>query len=309
MKRPTHETVAGARYLALRAAAKKTGRSTAELLQLYALEGFLSRLASSSHRQRLVLKGGVLLAAMDARRPTRDIDVLALRTSNEVEAVRALVHDVALAPLDDGLVFEPGEAESIREGDAYAGVRVGVRGTLASAQLAFHVDVNVGDPVWPAPVPVQLPRLLDDEPIDLLGYPLSMVLAEKIVTALQRGTANTWWRDFADVYLLAQRHTLDGSELQRAVGEVAAFRQVPLTPIHQVLLGFAELGQSRWAVWRRNQGLDARLPERLADVLTLVTRVADPVVLQEAGKRCWRPGTLVWEQASLAHQQEIAGAD
>ena len=26
--------------------------------------------------------------------------------------------------------------------------------------------------------------------------------AEKIVTALQRGTANTRWRDFADIYLL-----------------------------------------------------------------------------------------------------------
>lgn len=309
MTRPTHETVAGARYLALRAVAKKTGRSTAELLQLYALEGFLSRLASSPHRQRLVLKGGVLLAAMDARRPTRDIDVLALRTSNEVGAVRALVHDVALVPLDDGLVFEPGEAEAIREGDAYAGVRVGVRGTLASAQLAFHVDVNVGDPVWPSPVPVQLPRLLEDEPIDLLGYPLSMVLAEKIVTALQRGTANTRWRDFADVYLLAQRHMLVGSELQRAVGEVAAFRQVPLTPIHQVLLGFAELGQSRWVVWRRNQGLDVRLPERLADVVTLVTRVADPVVLQAAGEYCWRPDALAWEQALSAHQKELDGAD
>lgn len=33
------------------------------------------------------------------------------------------------------------------------------------------------------------------------GYPLAMVHAEKIVTALVRGTANTRWRDFADLYL------------------------------------------------------------------------------------------------------------
>ena len=55
MKRPTHETAAGARYLALRALGQTQGRPTAELLQLYALEGFLSRLACSPHRQRLVL--------------------------------------------------------------------------------------------------------------------------------------------------------------------------------------------------------------------------------------------------------------
>lgn len=309
MKRPTHETVAGARHLALRAAAKKTGRSTAELLQLYALEGFLSRLASSPHRQRLVLKGGVLLAAMDARRPTRDIDLLALRTSNEVRAIQALVHDVALVPLDDGLVFEPGEAEAIREGDAYAGVRVGVRGILASAQLAFHVDVNVGDPVWPAPVPVNLPRLLEDEPISLIGYPLSMVLAEKIVTALQRGTANTRWRDFADVYLLAQQHVINGAELQRAAGAVAAFRGVPLNPMDRILTGFAEIGQSRWATWRRNQGLDGRLPERLADVVTLVIRFADPVVRLEAGDHCWRPDALAWARESPAQDRKLDGAD
>jgi hypothetical protein len=39
-------------------------------LQLYALEGFLDRLSGSSHAGRFVLKGGVLLAAFDARRPT-----------------------------------------------------------------------------------------------------------------------------------------------------------------------------------------------------------------------------------------------
>ena len=302
MKHPTHETVAGARYLALRALGRTQGRSTAELLQLYALEGFLARLASSPHRERMVLKGGVLLAAMDARRPTRDVDVLALRASNDVEAVRVLVSEVVLLPLDDGLLLEPGEAEAIREGDAYAGVRVNIRGSLASARLAFHVDVNVGDPVWPGPVSVALPRLLEDEPVVLLGYPLSMVLAEKLVTALQRGTANTRWRDFADIYLLAQRHVIEGLELQRAVGEVASFRGVPLTPIVQVLEGFAEIGQARWAIWRRNQGLDARLPAQLADVVSLVIRLADPVVLQKAGEHCWRPDTLAWERASQVRQ-------
>jgi hypothetical protein len=35
-----------------------------------------------------------------------------------------------------------------------------------------------------------------------------MVLAEKIITAVQRGTANTRWRDFVDVYLLTGAHRL-----------------------------------------------------------------------------------------------------
>ena len=66
--------------------------------------------------------------------------------------------------------------------------------------MRFHVDVNVGDPVWPVPGPVEVPRLLGGS-VTLLGYPLTMILAEKIVTGVERGTANTRWRDYADVYL------------------------------------------------------------------------------------------------------------
>jgi hypothetical protein len=42
--------------------------------------------------------------------------------------------------------------------------------------------------------------------IPLRGYPMPMVLAEKLVTALQRGVASTRWRDFGDVYLLTGRY-------------------------------------------------------------------------------------------------------
>ncbi|WP_371327807.1 nucleotidyl transferase AbiEii/AbiGii toxin family protein [Modestobacter sp. DSM 44400] len=42
--------------------------------------------------------------------------------------------------------------------------------------------------------------------IELLGYPLPMVLAEKVVTAAQRGTASTRGRDLANTYLLTAFH-------------------------------------------------------------------------------------------------------
>ena len=60
--RPTRATPAGRAYLDLQNAARAQQRDTSELLQIYALEGFLDRLASSPFAERLVLKGGVLLA-------------------------------------------------------------------------------------------------------------------------------------------------------------------------------------------------------------------------------------------------------
>jgi len=75
--------------------AKKAGRASDEYLRLYALEGFLLRLATSASSQDFVLKGGVLLAAYQLRRPTADIDFAALNTSNDVETVKSMIVTVA----------------------------------------------------------------------------------------------------------------------------------------------------------------------------------------------------------------------
>lgn len=189
-KQPTRATVDGRAYLDLQNLARRQRRPTDELHQLYALEGFLARLATSAHADRLVLKGGVLLAAYDVRRPTRDVDMLARDTSNKREDVLRLVQGIASARLDDGLVFDAARATAdvIRDEDEYSGIRVALSAALASARLSMHVDVNVGDPIWPEPRRVELPRLLGGT-ITLAGYPLPMVYAEKITTALQRTPA------------------------------------------------------------------------------------------------------------------------
>jgi hypothetical protein len=113
---------------------------------------------------------------------------------------------------------------------------------LATARPHFHVDTNVGDPISPAQKNVCLPRLLGGE-IVLRGYPLAMVHAEKIVTAVARGTVNTRWRDFADICLLARHHAIAGTELIRSTRHVAEHRQVQLVPLAQALLDYGQIGQ------------------------------------------------------------------
>ncbi len=171
MTGPTRETVEGRAYLDLQNKARREGRPTDELLQLYALEGFLARLAASDRRTQFVLKGGVLLAAFGTRRPTRDIDLQAQQLSSDADAMLAVVREVAAIDLDDGLSFDTASAraEAIRDEVAYAGARVSLSVTLSQARMTFHVDINVGDPVWPSPTEVHVPRLLGGESIHLRG--------------------------------------------------------------------------------------------------------------------------------------------
>src|SRR5579871_4029655 len=100
MKRADRSSVAGSRYLDLQRKARKTGRPTDELIQLYALECFLDRLTRSAFAKNFVLKGGVLLAALDVRRPTRDIDFAASAINATDTEILEAVRSIARVPLD-----------------------------------------------------------------------------------------------------------------------------------------------------------------------------------------------------------------
>lgn len=281
--RPTRANSGGRAYLDLRKLAAATGRPTDELLQLYALEGFLDRLGRSPHATRFVLKGGILLAAYDARRPTRDVDLAGIHVPADLAEIHRMVQDIIAVFVDDGLTLnaETTTVEPIRDDEGYGGARVQVRGSLSTAQLHFHVDVNIGDPLWPPPEPVDVPRVLGGCPLRLRGYRIELVLAEKIVTAMQRGTANTRWRDFVDIANLAG-HDIERDTLVESIRRVAAYRQAPIQPLSDVLAGFAPLAQAQWAAWRRKQHLTTTTPDAFAALIDQVLAYVDPI-LRQAG--------------------------
>jgi predicted nucleotidyltransferase component of viral defense system len=295
----TKRTRAGQRYLELQREAKRIGRPTDELIQLYALECFLDRLAHSDFAENFVLKGGVLLAALDARRPTRDIDLSANTLKGDAGSVLDVIQRIAAIALDDGLRFDADKAsaETIREDDNYSGVRVSLGGVLSRARIRLHVDVNIGDPIWPAPQKVRVPRLLAGELI-VRGYPLEMVLAEKIVTAIARGTANTRWRDFVDVYTLVRRHGVNGGTFREALLRVAKFRDVELASLNTVLAGYTEIAQQRWLTWLKKQQLDTMVPKEFSAVLDTVIVFADPVITGKTIAEAWDSVKQRWISAA-----------
>ncbi|MFZ1440286.1 MAG: nucleotidyl transferase AbiEii/AbiGii toxin family protein [Candidatus Microthrix subdominans] len=299
MTRPTRATVEGRAFLDLRARANADGRPVDEYLTLYALEGFLERLSRSRHRDRFVLKGGVLLAAFDERRPTRDVDLAGLQLDNAIETVTEAIVEIAYIAIDDGLdiATDQASAEAIREESAgYTGVRISLPATLASARVSFHVDVNVGDPIEPAPETTAVPRLLGGT-IDVLGYSVEMVIAEKLVTTVQRGTANTRWRDFVDLHRIVRSRRLPGAQLVASTRLVADYRLATLAPLRTVLDGYGEVAQARWAAWRTKQMLQDEAPELIDDLIDSLVEFADPILDGTAVTFTWDPSASVWRAA------------
>jgi len=294
--RPARGTSAGRAYNDLRNLARRDGRDVAEYLTLYALEGFLARLAASKYVDDLVLKGGVLMAAFAARRPTRDVDLAASGFPNDIDEVAERVRQIVAVGLDDGLEFDLSSVsgEAIRDEADYTGVRAKVTSRLATARIALHVDVNFGDPIWPAPARTEVPRLLGGV-VQLMGYPDHMVLAEKIVTAVERGTANTRWRDFVDIAALMRTRRIRQSDLAPAIEQVAAYRGIELQPLDVALDGLADVAQTRWTQWRRKQRLETSTPLQFQELLDQIVAFAGPALGGSSGSRTWDPEARVWQ--------------
>lgn len=70
------------------------------------VERWLARLALSPYAEQFVLKGGILLAAFDARRPTADVDALARNFANDEATVVARIVAIAEQSIpDDGVEY------------------------------------------------------------------------------------------------------------------------------------------------------------------------------------------------------------
>jgi hypothetical protein len=264
---------------AARSTAAKRGSNapTQEYLIRHTLESFLDRLARSSHHGDFVLKGGVLLAAYGARRPTRDADSNAVSADVTAEHLVQVVRDIAAIEADDGVVFDVDtiSTQQIREEADYPAFRLRITAEIGPWVGTAVWDVSTGDPMVPPPRLVTLDRILGN-PISLLGYAPETTIAEKGVTILERGIASTRWRDYVDIVKLAG-HGIDPDELLRSARAVARHRRVTLEPIAPHLAGYGAVGQAKWAAWRRKEQLESVCEESLDEQIDLVINVLDPV--------------------------------
>jgi hypothetical protein len=211
-------------YLDLQKLARDQGRNTQQLFELYIHERFLARVAESQYAGKLVLKGGMLLAVLDVRRGTRDADMLARGMDGDESRLEAVIGEIASIPMTDGVDFDTAAISiaTIREGAEYEGIRLALPASLGGAELKLRLDLSFGDPVEPQQI--DYPTLLDDQDFPLLGYPLESVIAEKADTMMLLGDANTRDRDYGDIYLLSQIHTVEAVTLRRATASVAEHR-------------------------------------------------------------------------------------
>lgn len=300
MIRPTRQTAAGRAYLDLQNRARHDGRGTQELLTMYVVERWLARLSRSPYADDFVLKGGMLLAALGSRRPTVDADALARNMNADQQSVANRVAEIAnRRDPDDGVVFltDTITTATIRDTALYSGVRVTLTARIETAVVKLQLDINFGDPITPAPQTIELPALRPNvASIQLLGYPVETVLAEKLATAIDLGPANTRVRDWADVYTLTGLHAMRFAVVREALRTTADFRGTTLLPLKVAVGRLVELRSAAYAIHRTSLGQAGQhLPEQFSDLVDVVIDFADPLVSNDDSMLRWNPTQRLWE--------------
>jgi len=107
------------------------------ILQNYMFERLLVRLSASDYKEKFVLKGGMLVAAIVGldNRATMDMDTTLKNLPLTPEAIRSALEDICDIAFDDGVVFEIRTISPIREDDIYGGYRVMLNAKLRSALM------------------------------------------------------------------------------------------------------------------------------------------------------------------------------
>lgn len=174
------------------------------ILRNFMLERLLERISISPFRDKFILKGGMLIAAMvgiDAR-STMDMDATIRGLSLSEEELKGALNIILDCPVDDGVTMTLVGFENIRDESEYPGIRVSIEAILDKTRQIMKVDITTGDMITPKAVVYYFRLLFENRSISILAYNIETVLAEKLETILSRSTASTRMRDYYDVYIL-----------------------------------------------------------------------------------------------------------
>lgn len=197
------------------------------ILQNYMFERFLNRLSVSEYKEKFVLKGGMLVAALVGidNRATMDLDTTLKNLPLTPEAIEKALNEIFKIDLNDDVTFKLKWISPIRDDDVYGGYKVALDAVYETIVTPLTIDISTGDVITPNAVKFDFIGLFDDKlSFEVCAYNIETVLAEKFETILRRNVFNTRPRDFYDIYILISTQTFDKNTFRIALEKTIEHR-------------------------------------------------------------------------------------
>jgi predicted nucleotidyltransferase component of viral defense system len=226
------------------------------ILVRYIQERLLYRLSQSEFHDNFFLKGGTLLYAFNQEkaRPTKDIDFLGTRISNDEDYIKSIFAQITDVPCEeDGIALDKESIaiEDITQDKEYNGLRLTVMASLDSVRQPISMDIGFGDVVTPGPQDIIYPLLLEDIPgMSVLAYSLETVVAEKFEAMVSLSVNNSRMKDFFDVYGILNGGKLDKEVLADAIKNTFQNRGTSYVENHPLFTDDFYKDTNRIARWK-----------------------------------------------------------
>ena len=235
-------------------------------LTRYFQERLLFRLSKSKYKEHFLLKGGVLIYALqgEASRPTLDLDLLARKISAEEGEIKNIFQDICSIEHTDGVLFKPDgiRVEEITKEGSYSGTRVKVMATLGNIKQWMQIDIGFGDVIVPGPVEMEYPTFLDMESPAILAYSTESLVAEKFEAMIDLAELNSRMKDFYDLYKILSGRNYNPKLLTEAIQQTIKNRSTPLSENHSLFQDAFYTNTRRntqWAAFLRKSKLEEDL--------------------------------------------------
>ncbi|BBO73878.1 hypothetical protein DSCW_12950 [Desulfosarcina widdelii] len=263
--------------------ARQSSRPFNELLQYFAIERFIYRIAKSSYANRFILKGALMFSAWSGAlsRPTMDIDLLG-KIDNQLDTITAAIKEACLMEVEeDGICFDAETVNAVRitEDAEYEGVRVRVHGNMGKTRISIQIDIGFGDVVVPSPERVSYPTLLDFPAPELNGYTMESTIAEKFQAMVKLGVVNSRMKDFYDIWVLSRTFNFTGEILAEAIEKTFENRKTTLnrnSVIFDPSFGKDKAKNVQWQGFIRKAKLD-NAPDSFQDVIADLKIFLEPI--------------------------------
>ena len=158
----------------IRNLAKSKSADAQVLMRNYMMERFLERISVSEYRDKFILKGGMLVAAMIGleSRATMDIDGTIKGINVNVEDVEKMIAAIVSVPMDDGVEFQVKRISEIMDEAEYLGIRVSMETRFDGVRTPLKIDISTGDAITPREVRYRFKLMLEERSIDIWAYNL-----------------------------------------------------------------------------------------------------------------------------------------
>lgn len=267
----------------LKKQAMEDGKTMQDKLVTFGLERAVYRISASLYADRFTLKGGIFLYALfdgEYARATIDIDLLAQHISHDTDEMKQVFKEIFAIECDDALRFDLDTLEviNITEFKKYHGVHVSIMGYLDRTRVPVSIDIGFGDVIYPERVKIEFPVLLDMEVPEMYAYSIYSVIAEKFEAFVSLGLANGRYKDFYDIFVLADRYDLDGTDLMNAIVETFSYRGTAFDDIAAFDPEFTEdeTRQNRWKSFIKKK--KALVQIDFEETIALVKKLLMPIV-------------------------------